>query len=184
MRRIAIIGSGGAGKSILAKALGERLGLEVVHLDTLYWKSGWKETPKPIWTTIQENLVRRPSWIIDGNYGKTMDIRLAAADTIIFLDMPRGLCLWRALKRRVQYHGRCRPDLTPGCPEQLDPTFLRWIWDYPAKKRPEVLDRLAAYRGEKTIIHLTSPRAVRRFLAGLERPARRPEPPYAWPAQS
>jgi adenylate kinase family enzyme len=183
MRRIAIIGSGGAGKSTLARALGECLGLEVVHLDTLYWKSGWKETPTPTWTTIQENLVGRPSWIIDGNYGKTMDIRLRAADTVIFLDMPRKLCLWRALKRRVRYHGRCRPDLTPGCPEQLDPAFLRWIWDYPKKKRPGVLEKLATYRGEKTIIHLKSPRAVRRFLRGLEQPAEHGKPSHAWPAR-
>jgi adenylate kinase family enzyme len=178
MKKIAIIGCGGAGKSTLARQLGDMLHLEVIHLDTLYWKSGWVETPRPTWLTIQENLVQRSSWIIDGNYGSTMDIRLAAADTIIFLDMPRRLCLWRALKRRVRYHGKCRPDLTPGCPEQFDAQFLRWIWNFP-QKRPDILKKLEAYQAEKTVIHLRSPRALKRFLKRLERERPVPYQPLA-----
>ncbi|MES2626184.1 MAG: AAA family ATPase, partial [Pseudomonadota bacterium] len=88
MQRIAIIGCGGSGKSTLANTLGQKLGLPVHHLDQLYWRPTWIETPKAEWESLQQQLCNQPAWIIDGNYGGTMDLRLAAADTVIFLDMP------------------------------------------------------------------------------------------------
>jgi adenylate kinase family enzyme len=84
MKRIAIIGSCGAGKSTLARQMGTILGLEVIHLDSFFWKPGWVETPRVEWRSTVENLVKRETWIIDGNYGSTFDIRLEAADTIVF----------------------------------------------------------------------------------------------------
>jgi adenylate kinase family enzyme len=164
MKRIAIIGPAGSGKSTLAHELGAILGVAVVHLDALFWKPGWMETPKPEWRSIQEELVRRESWIIDGNYGGTLDVRLAAADTIIFLDFPRLLCLWRVIRRRLQYIGKDRPDVGPGCPERLTWRFLWWIWTYRARKRPAVLQKLAECANEKRVIVLRGPAAVRRFL--------------------
>jgi adenylate kinase family enzyme len=164
MKRIAIIGPGGSGKSTLACELGAILGIEVIHLDALFWKPGWVETPKPEWRSIQEDLVRRESWIMDGNYGGTLDIRLAAADTIIFLDFPRLLCLWRVIKRRVQHIGRGRPDMGPDCPERLTWQFLWWIWTYRTRKRPAVLQELAQYADEKRIFVLRGPADARCFL--------------------
>jgi len=95
MTKIAVIGSPGAGKSTLARQLGQVLGSEVFHLDAFYWKPGWVETPKEEWVEIQKKLVTKDSWIIDGNYGSTIEIRLQAAEVIIFLDLPRSVCLWR-----------------------------------------------------------------------------------------
>ncbi len=99
MQRVAIIGSCGAGKTTLAKSLGERLDLPVIHLDAHYWQPGWQATDADEWQKIQQKLVKGDRWIIDGNYGSTMDIRLTAADTIVWLDFSRYLCLWRVFKR-------------------------------------------------------------------------------------
>ena len=164
MRRVAIVGSAGAGKSTLARQLGAILGLEVVHLDALFWKPGWVETPRPEWRVTQEGLVRRESWIIDGNYGGTMEVRLASADTIVFLDFPRAICLWRVLKRWARYRGHTRPDLAPGCPERLDWAFLRWVWGYRVRSRPSVLKRIEEHSAGKSVYTLRSPTEVSDFL--------------------
>jgi len=95
MKKIAIIGSPGAGKSTFARRIGEITGIEVFYLDQLFWKPGWVKTPRPEWIELQQRIVKGESWIIDGNYGATMDIRIQAADTVIFLDFPRRVCLWR-----------------------------------------------------------------------------------------
>ncbi|MHB1685008.1 MAG: DNA topology modulation protein [Bacilli bacterium] len=166
--RIAVIGSGGAGKSTFSRRLGEISGLPVIHLDQLYWRSGWVETPREQWVAVQREMVEQDKWIMDGNYGSTMDMRLEAADTVIFLDFPRALCLARVLKRRVQYHGRTRPDLGEGCEEKMDLEFLKWIWNFPKRERANILSRLdAASRRGKAIVHLRSPKQVDEYLRSL-----------------
>jgi adenylate kinase family enzyme len=165
VRRVMIVGSGGAGKSTLARELGMRLEIRVVHLDAHFWKPGWVPTPREAWLEAQGELMRPEAWIIDGNYGGTMDARLALADAVIFLDLPRLVCLTRALKRRIQYHGRSRPDIAPGCPEKIDLAFLRWIWDFPSAKRPGILKKLESARVKGTrVVQLRSPRDVTAFL--------------------
>lgn len=166
MRRVLIIGSGGAGKSTLATALGAATGLPVVHLDACYWRPGWVETPKDEWRGVVAELTARDEWIMDGNYGGTMDARLAAADTVIFLDLPRLVCVWRVVKRWLAYRGRSRPDMTAGCPERLSWEFVWWIWTYPSRRRPGVLERLAMLRDDQRVVHLTSSRTVESFLDG------------------
>ena len=74
--------------------------------------------------TVQNELVKEDEWIIDGNYGGTMDIRMNAADTIIFLDIHRTICVYRAFKRIVQYRNKTRPDMGAGCEERFDLQFL------------------------------------------------------------
>ncbi len=165
VKRVMIIGSGGAGKSTLAGVLGARLRIPVVHLDAHFWQPGWVPTPREAWLELQRELMHAETWIMDGNYGGTMDARLALADTVIFLDLPRLTCISRALLRRVQYHGHSRPDMNPGCPEKIDLEFLRWIWDFPRTKRPGILKRLEAQSNKGTqVIHLRSVRDVNRFL--------------------
>lgn len=167
MNRIAIIGSGGSGKSTLARQIGDRLGIEVIHLDALFWRPGWVETPREEWRQIQSSLVKRRRWVMDGNYGGTIDLRLAAADAIVFLDLPRTLCLWRVLTRRVRFAGRSRPDMGPGCEERLTWEFVRWVWTYPATRRPEMLARIARHGEGKQVLRLRSRGEVSRFLDHL-----------------
>jgi adenylate kinase family enzyme len=167
MDRVLVIGSGGSGKSTVAKAIASRLGLPLIHLDALYWHPGWRATENSAWDAVVRELIDAPAWVIDGNYGRTLDIRLARCDTVVFLDLPRAVCLWRALKRRIVFRGRPRPDMAPGCPEQLTWEFLQWIWTYPVRRRPDVLQRLAGLGADQRAIVLSSNRAVRRFLDEL-----------------
>src|SRR5438034_11750677 len=86
LKRILVIGSGGSGKTTFARRLAERTTLPLIHLDALYWRPGWDPTPADEWRARVEALANEPAWIMDGNYGGTLDIRLAASDTIVFLD--------------------------------------------------------------------------------------------------
>ncbi|PTL80863.1 DNA topology modulation protein [Vitiosangium sp. GDMCC 1.1324] len=164
MKKVLVIGSGGAGKSTFAARLTAKTGLPLVHLDSVYWRPGWEETPKDEWRRTVERLVAGEAWLMDGNFGGTLELRLAACDTVVFLDLPRTLCLWRVLMRRLRYLGRARPDMSPGCPERLTWKFLHWIWTYPRLRRPEILARLDALRGEKNVVVLRSQREVEEFL--------------------
>jgi len=172
MRRVLVIGSGGAGKTTLARRIAERTGLPLIHLDMLFWHPGWVPTPKDEWHRLTEELVARDAWVMDGNYGSTMARRLDACDTVIFLDMPRLLCLWRVIKRRRQHAGRNRDSLPEGCPETVNLEFLRWIWTYPKRRRGEILRRLETLKGRVHVVILRDDAAVDNFVAGL--PARSP----------
>lgn len=167
MKKIVLIGSGGSGKSTLAKQLSRTLGIPVYHLDTLFWKPNWQAVPRAEQQQIQTDLISRDDWIIDGNYGGTMDLRLNAADTIIFLDLPRMTCVYRILKRSIRYRHEARPDMAAGCPEKIDVAFLKWVWRYPDEQRPGIRARLAQVEATKTIIVLKSRKEVRRFIENI-----------------
>jgi adenylate kinase family enzyme len=167
VQRVLVVGSGGAGKSTLARQLGKVLDIEVVHLDALFWQPGWVMAPRDQELGILARILARDTWIIDGNYGGTLSHRLPRADTVIFLDFPRWLCLWRAAKRAVTYWGRTRPDMAPGCPERLDWEFVRWIWSFPSVHRPRLLRQLTEAPGERQLIRLRSPREAQELVADL-----------------
>lgn len=93
-----------------------------------------------------------------------MDIRLNAADTIIFLDFPRIVCTYRVFKRMIQYRNKTRPDMAEGCEERFDLKFLKWVWDYPKTKRPGILKRLEELSKHKRVVILSSPKEARLFL--------------------
>jgi adenylate kinase family enzyme len=163
MRRVAVIGCGGSGKSTLARRLGERTGLPVVHLDALFWRPGWQPTPPDEWRSIQAAVVARDRWIVDGNYGGTLDLRLAAADTVVFLDMPRRVTVPSILRRWLRHHGT--PVQASGCPERVSWEFLRWVWNYRRDSRPRALAAIAEHGGAAEVITLRSRADVAAFLA-------------------
>jgi adenylate kinase family enzyme len=164
VKRILIIGSGGAGKSTLAPRLGEKMGIEVVHLDKLFWNPGWVPTAKDEWREIVGQALEKDSWIIDGNFGGTLEMRVQACDTIIFLDIPRRICMYRIVKRWVTYNRNTRPDMADGCEERFDWEFFMWVWNYPKRSKPEKELVLNRYAKEKTIIRLRSNREIEDFL--------------------
>jgi adenylate kinase family enzyme len=167
MKRILVIGSGGAGKSTFAARLAERTGLPLVHLDALYWRPGWVEPCKDEWASRIDELIAAERWIIDGNYGGTLERRLAACDTVIFLDISRWICLWRVIQRRIQHRGRARPDMSAGCQEQLPWDYLWWIFSYRSKRRPTILRRLSELGPEQRSTILQTRRAVNDFLGSV-----------------
>jgi len=164
MKRVLVIGSGGSGKSTFATRLGELLKIEVKHLDSFYWRRGWQETPKDEWLEKVRELASEDSWIMDGNFGGTLETRIQHCDTIVFLDLPQLVCLWRIAKRRLLYRGRSRPDMTEGCPEKLDWEFVNWVWGYSRRSRPKIVKLLAEHAATKRIVWLRSRAEVRRFL--------------------
>jgi adenylate kinase family enzyme len=165
MRRVLVIGSGGSGKSTVAARLGELLELEVNHLDRFYWRPGWVEPARDEWLKTVTALADRDSWIMDGNYSGTLELRLQKADTIVFLDLPRVLCLWRIMKRFLLYRNGTRPDMAEGCRESLNLEFVEWVWNYPRRSRPKVVKLLQQHADGKQIFWLHSRSDVKQFLS-------------------
>ncbi|MNP14209.1 topology modulation protein [compost metagenome] len=168
LKRIMIIGSGGSGKSTIARKLTDILKLPLVHLDVLYWRPGWVATPHDEWDAIQKELILHDEWIIDGNYNRTLEIRAERADTVIFIDLSPWITTFRVIKRRIKYQGRTRPDLNEGCPEQLDWEFIRLVWNFRKDKRPAILEKLKNYDHDKNIIILKSRREVTNFISYIQ----------------
>lgn len=176
--RVLVIGCGGSGKSSLAMRLAPCFGLPVTHLDALFWHPGWVPTAAGAWDAIEAALVAQPKWLIDGDYGRTLPMRLARADVVIWLDLPTATCLWRALVRQSGRRGKVRPDLAAGCPEHIDLGFLLGIATYRRRRRPILLQQRAAASVTQTWITLSSASSVPRFVAGLTAtPAQRAQPP-------
>ena len=169
MRRIVILGPGGAGKSVLARELARRTGLPVVHLDTLFWRQGWTPAPRDEALRDLAAATAGDAWIVDGNFLDDGDDRFDRADTVVFLDLPRRTCLWRVLARLVRDRSRRRPDLPAGAREGFDPELLRWIWRYPTVDRPRVLALLASLGDGVAVHHLRSRADVRRFVDSATR---------------
>jgi adenylate kinase family enzyme len=171
-KRIAILGSIGAGKSTLARILGERLGLEVFHLDRMWWQGGGyrivgAETvaahtmDDESFRQLQVELADRDRWIIDGGRAD-LSVRLSKADTVIFLDLPRRTCMWRIMKRT----GRPRADYPPDVRESWRWMWLllRWVWSYPKDKRPGMVSNIEKYAANARLVHCRSKADVVRLL--------------------
>ena len=166
MERIIIIGCGGAGKSTLARQLGEKLDLPVVHLDKLFWKPGWVQVSQEEFDALHRQALAEEKWIIDGNFNRTMEERVARCDAIIYLDFNRFACLFGVFKRIFTTYGTVRPDMGEGCPERFDWEFLRWVWNYNKDKRERNYKLLNGAEHAETIV-LKNRRAVKKFLNSL-----------------
>ena len=125
------------------------------------------ETPKEEWAQKVEELVARESWVMDGNFSGTLGRRLEECDAVVFLDMPRVVCVWRVLKRLVTSRQKGRPDMAEGCGEKFDVAFLKWVWEYPERSRPKVVALLEEKAAGKHVVRLRSDAEVESFLAGL-----------------
>ena len=163
MKRVIVIGCGGAGKSTFSRNLSDNLDIPVYHLDKLFWNRGWISTPQDEFDNKIQELANRDKWIIDGNYIRTFDMRAERADTIIFINMPTYVCFYRVIKRRVMYKDKSRPDMAEGCPEGIDFEFFKWVLTYNKKIRPRILEKLKKYN-DKTVIILNSEKEVKDFI--------------------
>lgn len=152
-----IIGRGASGKSTLAVRLGEITGLPVIELDKIFWRPGLVATSRDHWVVVQQRLVAEEGWIIDGDLGPAdvVDIRLRAADTILFLDFSLRCCGWRAIRR-----SRERAD------------FWRWLLAYRWQSRPILMQAIANPTVKADLHIFRNPKALRRFVAGVACAAR------------
>ena len=166
MERVLIIGCGGAGKSRLARQLAAMTGLPVIHLDAEFWQPGWMEPDRALWRERVRGLSRDRYWIIDGNYGGTLEQRLADADTVFFLDFPTLTCVYGIFERLIRFHGRTRPDMTPGCPERVTWEFFLYVLNFRRHSRWRILDALKGFKGE--LVTLGSRHAVNRYVRSLQ----------------
>ena len=166
-----IIGFSGCGKSTLARQLGEKLDIEPTHFDAIHWLPGWVESTDEYKTERIRSVLERDRWIIEGSYRRILwRERAEGADTVIFLDFNRFLCLWRVIKRRIMYNGKTRPDMGEGCEEKLDFEFIKWVvWDG-RKKRKENYEFLRFLKNEKNkdVYIFRRPRELKKFLDSIE----------------
>ena len=160
----------------MARVLGESLGVEVFHLDGLWWQPGeYKITgaasvaahtiAEDEFLELEKRLAAGEAWVIDSGVAN-IGIRLARADTVVFLDLSRWICAWRVIKR----HNRPRPDYPEGVREGFGWMWLllRWIWKtWPTERRPSVLSAIEEYGAGATVVRLRTRPEVRSFLDGL-----------------
>jgi adenylate kinase family enzyme len=167
MRRIVVIGPLAAGKSTLALKLGRLLQIPVHHLDWLYWGDTWTPTPPAEWQALLDRIVAGESWIIDGNFTSSLPQRLAAADTVIYLDTPPVTSAIRATRRRILHRLRPAPGTPGGARPMFNTQLFRWISAFPSQSRPYLLEQLTRPPvADKTII-LRTRRDVRRFMRSM-----------------
>jgi adenylate kinase family enzyme len=152
MKRVVILGRGGAGKSTFARRLGERTGLPVIELDTHFWGPALVPTPREQWMEIQRKLADQERWIMDGDLGRYDEpwVRLQAADTVLILDFPMLLCLMRALRRSK---------------ERMD--FWWWLVTWRLIERPKVKRVVAHYAGRAEVLAFSSPDQLERYLSSV-----------------
>ena len=179
MERVLVVGCSAAGKSTVARELGKILDISVVHLDKLLWKPGCRLSDAHEEPEAVREVLDQPRWIMDGNYTVSLPMRLAAADTVVVVDFDRWRCLYRAMKRLLQFRGRTRPDMGAQCPEQLNLSFLQWIWNYPHDERPVLLKQLREHGGHAKLVFLHNPREVDRFLERVRRGSKTHGEPHA-----
>lgn len=165
MKRISVIGCPGAGKTTFARELARSTGLPLLHLDLMYHDQSYDyQTDKDSWRSRVSSEVKKKFWIIDGNYKSTFDIRLPRSDTIIYLDYPTYISIWRAIKRRIEFRNTVREDMPATWQERLGWDFFLFILKFNRSIAPRIRQLLKSYPDEQVIV-LTSPRRASAYLA-------------------
>lgn len=158
MQRVLIIGPCGSGKSTLSRELAPLMRLPLVHMDQLGWQAGWVETEKAELRARLAEAVAGERWLIEGNYGSTLGPRLERADTVIYLDFPIRLCLWRLIRRIVTLRGQSRPDMPEGCPERFDAAFFWYVLNWNSGPRLRTEAHIAPYADK--VVRLRNPQML------------------------
>ena len=160
MKKVIVIGCPGSGKSTVSRALHNKTGVPLYHLDMMYWNADKTTVEKSVFLECLYAVIEKDEWIIDGNYGSTMELRMAACDTVIFLDYPLEVCLDGIKERR----GKPRSDM-PWIETEEDAEFIEFIKNYNEQQKPKVLELLEKY-GDKNIVIFRSREEADAFLNG------------------
>lgn len=159
MKKVLVIGSPGAGKSTFARKLRDKTGLSLYYLDMLWHKPDRTTVSKEEFDSQLEKLLQQDQWILDGNFQRTLEIRLKVCDTVFLLDFPLEVCL-SGVENRI---GRVREDM-PWVEEEFDPEFKQWIEDFPQTHLPQIYELLNQYRNRKNIVIFKSRREAEIYL--------------------
>ncbi len=168
LKRIAVIGNAGSGKSTVAQKLQSVLHLPLYHLDQYFWKPGWGQPDRDEYKKIHDELCDRDEWIIEGTNLSLWDHRMERAQALVILKIPRLQCLWRIVKRAIKFHGKETPSSAQGCPERINGAFfkfLKWAWDFELKFEAKVAELMEKYGHSKPIIVLQSQKEIDTFLS-------------------
>lgn len=165
-RRVLVVGPSGSGKTTLSMRLADLLDLEVIHLDAEFWMTGWVRTPPADWRTKVSALAARSSWIMDGTYEDSLDLRLPRAQTVIVLRASRLASLWGIVRRRVISGRRSRVDAPAG--QRLDASFLRYVWRFPQEGMLVIERGIESHGAEINRIDLIGRRSLGRFVRRIQ----------------
>lgn len=150
MKKVIVIGCPGSGKSWFSRALHDKTGIPLYHLDLMYWRADRTTVDKVVFRERLRSTIEKEEWIIDGNYGSTMEMRMEACDTVFFLDYPVEVCLSGMEERR----GKPRPDM-PWVEDEMDEEFIAFIKNYSTDSRPQVMELLGRYSDKNIVIFKT-----------------------------
>jgi adenylate kinase family enzyme len=170
--RIMVIGCSGGGKSTLSQQIAGCFDLRYISMDRdVLWLPGWVLRPRDAQRRLIAGFVSGDRWIVDGNNASSFDLRLPRSDLVIWVRMPRWLCLWGVLSRVTRWYGRTRADMAPDCPERFDWEFLRYVWNFERVSAPHISAQLVAWGPHIPVFQLKSRRQMRALLDILKRPA-------------
>lgn len=164
MNRVIIVGSPGSGKSTLARRLHAATGLKLIHLDQHFFGPNWEEPSRDSWAQTVTQLAAGDQWIMDGNYGGTMDIRVERADTLVLMDFSTGICLRRVIWRSIRNYGKTRVDMAEGCKEKISFGFYRYVRNFRRTRSQKLLDKFAGFKDSKEVFVLRSDAEVENFM--------------------
>ena len=166
MERVLIIGSNGAGKSTFSYRLAEKADLPLVHIDKIYWRGCWDVTPEDEFDRLVLAEAEKPRWIIEGNNLRSLDRRLALADTVFWFEFPPLLCLMNVLRRELKYRNRVRPDMPDQCVSRCSLSFLKNVWEFNRRNHRRITSMLQSAKDIRTI-HFTNYRQAEKYLREL-----------------
>lgn len=152
MKKVAIVGCGGSGKSHVARELGRILDAPVTHLDAAYYDDGWNPLPKDTFNDLQRELVAQPQWVIDGNYNSTLQVRLEACDTVVLMDVSTAASLFEIVSRQIRHGAGHKGN---GAHNRINWNVIKYVIGYRRKMRPRVMakiDQFAAGRAELVLL--------------------------------
>ena len=166
MKKIIVIGCPGSGKTTLSIELAKRLNLPLVHLDSLRWRDNWVPVAREEFDKAVVAAMEKPEWIIDGNYNRTIPLRLSYCDTVVFLDFPTVVSFGSAVKRLATGYGKNRPEFGGECPQRVDPKFFDFILKFNRKHRRKYYELFKKYPNVE-VIALKNRKQVSAFLDSL-----------------
>jgi adenylate kinase family enzyme/ribosomal protein S18 acetylase RimI-like enzyme len=187
IKKIAIVGNAGSGKSTLGLELSKILGLPLYHLDQYFWLPGWQEPEREEFEKIHNELCNKDKWVIEGMAIRFFEYRIQKADCVIFLDIPTFRCLYRILKRAFVYYGKEYFSSAKGCPER-GPSwkFLKFIWNFNKERKPIIEALLQQYKDTKKIFIVKNEtelkELIKKFMNFIFKPLKETDLPllFAW----